>query len=240
MKNQQPPEPFRKHDDGSVLDLHSMFLTLQGEGPYTGHPALFIRLAGCSLQCPGCDTEYTQGRQSITASDLSNKAFDMLSAKPRATKLVVITGGEPTRQNLSRLCFDLSYAGYHIQIESNGMHSLPDRLIQMIRNGDVTLCVSPKTARINEDAWVNASYFKYVIDDRHVDPFDGLPTISLGHTASPRVVRPPSTFEGSIFVTPMDTGDDNQNLANMHACVKSALKFGYVCNSQAHKVWGLA
>ena len=38
------------------LFVTSMFFTLQGEGPYAGMPALFIRLAKCNLVCSFCDT----------------------------------------------------------------------------------------------------------------------------------------------------------------------------------------
>jgi len=62
--NQQKPEP-RAKGDGSILDFHSMFFTIQGEGPFAGHRSIFVRLAGCNLQCPGCDTEYTQGRSVV-------------------------------------------------------------------------------------------------------------------------------------------------------------------------------
>src|SRR3954467_9071958 len=48
--------------DGNSLSIHSIFYTLQGEGPYSGCPAVFMRLAGCNLQCPGCDTDYTSGQ----------------------------------------------------------------------------------------------------------------------------------------------------------------------------------
>ena len=33
--------------------------TFQGEGPYLGRSADFIRLGGCNLTCYGCDTPYT-------------------------------------------------------------------------------------------------------------------------------------------------------------------------------------
>ena len=39
----------RSVEDGYLV--HSMFHTLQGEGPFAGHPALFVRFAGCNLRC---------------------------------------------------------------------------------------------------------------------------------------------------------------------------------------------
>jgi len=41
--------------------ITSMFMTLQGEGPFRGEPAFFIRLAKCNLDCQFCDTFFDDG-----------------------------------------------------------------------------------------------------------------------------------------------------------------------------------
>ena len=39
--------------------INEMFQTLQGEGYFTGVPAIFIRLQGCPVGCAWCDTKHT-------------------------------------------------------------------------------------------------------------------------------------------------------------------------------------
>ena len=36
-----------------------MFETIQGEGAHTGVPSIFVRLQGCPVGCPWCDTKHT-------------------------------------------------------------------------------------------------------------------------------------------------------------------------------------
>lgn len=54
------------------LFVTSMFMTLQGEGPYRGMPAFFIRLAKCNLACSFCFIAGTQ----ITMADNSTKNIE--------------------------------------------------------------------------------------------------------------------------------------------------------------------
>ena len=49
-------QPTEKRTNSQNLDITEIFFTIQGEGPFSGHRAVFIRLAGCNLQCPACDT----------------------------------------------------------------------------------------------------------------------------------------------------------------------------------------
>src|SRR5262245_30518232 len=82
---------------GSALYVNSIFQTIQGEGPLSGERAIFLRLAGCNLQCPLCDTEYTK-RNEWSIETVVDKIIENQFPENRHNQLVVITGGEPFRQ----------------------------------------------------------------------------------------------------------------------------------------------
>ena len=42
-----------------TLSINEMFETIQGEGAHTGIPSIFVRLQGCPVGCPWCDTKHT-------------------------------------------------------------------------------------------------------------------------------------------------------------------------------------
>ena len=52
--------PIRKPEnhDGNFLKIQEIFYTIQGEGIYSGYPAVFVRLGGCNLACKFCDTDF--------------------------------------------------------------------------------------------------------------------------------------------------------------------------------------
>lgn len=235
--NTQKPEP-RSKGDGSSLDFHSMFFTLQGEGPYSGQRSIFVRLAGCNLQCPGCDTEYTEGREIVDTQWLLG-AVETLSANHGAPQcLVVITGGEPLRQAIGPFVAGLLANGHRVQIESNGVFG-PDPVLQgMIEErGWVMLVVSPKTKRIHPTSEALAGAFKYVLASNSVDPMDGLPIMALEHPASTGVARPRPG--APVYINPYDAQDEQLNDMNLKAAANSAMAHGYILGVQLHKLVGL-
>jgi len=137
-----------------MLALAETFYSVQGEGTWTGTPAVFVRLAGCNLNCRFCDTDY------------STKAFasvQQLVARVRELgadcPMVVLTGGEPLAQSESAHLIDALRAdGRRVHIESNGSIAaeLPD---------DVWLTVSPKE-RLRPDMAARANEVKLIVDGR--------------------------------------------------------------------------
>ena len=107
-------------------DIAEIFYSIQGEGHWTGRPAVFVRFAGCNLSCEWCDTDH-RGVETLRLSELvhSIKQF-------RGTGLcrsVILTGGEPTLQLLEPLVNELRNLGLWVAIETNGTaEELPSRL----------------------------------------------------------------------------------------------------------------
>ena len=99
------------------MKIAEIFASLQGEGRNQGKPCLFIRLAGCNLQCRWCDTAYAQKGGIETGIDAILEHI-----QSQNLSYVCITGGEPLLQadELEQLLVLLNQWGYSIDIETNG------------------------------------------------------------------------------------------------------------------------
>ena len=121
--------------------INEMFQTLQGEGYFTGVPAIFIRLQGCPVGCAWCDTKHTWDKLAdrevslfsiLAKTKESDKwgnasAEDLLAIFQRqdyTARHVVITGGEPCIHDLTPLTSLFEHHGYSCQIETSGTHEV--------------------------------------------------------------------------------------------------------------------
>lgn len=97
-----------------------IFKSIQGEGFYTGHPVVFIRLAGCPNKCPFCDTDQSKF-QEMHVQDIVGYVRELLQSR------VVITGGEPTIHNLVPLVDELHarIPQLSLHLETSGIGKLP-------------------------------------------------------------------------------------------------------------------
>ncbi len=216
------------------IEVHSIFKTIQGEGPFCGTPAIFIRLAGCNLQCPQCDTDYTSKRTTMSVGELLAACTEYDKQNPG---LVVITGGEPFRQHIGQLVGILLGYGFYVQIETNGTLPPPPEVMWSKqphqRKGAYIVC-SPKSGRLNSITEREACCFKYVLSHSSINPQDGLPMHVLDHSAHPHVARAP--FRGRmVYLQPADAHDVAENNLNNQAVVQSCIKFGYNLQLQVHK-----
>lgn len=102
------------------INIQSIFFSISGEFGYflQGAPVVFIRFAGCNLNCKDCDTAH-----SIRSTGVSMSIEDILAEVGKyGVKRVLITGGEPMFQSegLDLLIGELFLAGYSVAVETNG------------------------------------------------------------------------------------------------------------------------
>lgn len=230
-KNLQLAEHVLDADNDSSVEVVNIWKTLQGEGPFSGQRAVFIRTAGCNLTCSGCDTDYTSNRRRMTVSQIVDAVLLLQGTKG----LIVLTGGEPLRQNVYPLIMRLLSMGSEVQIETNG--TVFNEWIPKFNYGKFCIVCSPKTSCIREELWHFIDAVKYIVQTGHVDPDDGLPTQSLGMIGRP--ARPPKDFNGEIYLSPLDEGSEVHNALNRQAAVASCLKFGHRLSLQVHKLVGV-
>lgn len=101
--------------------VNEIFWSVQGEGVRTGVPSIFLRLGGCTLQCPYCDSRqaWTRGKK----MDLRQIMAEIHGwARKYPGSQVVVTGGEPLEQDLSGLVEKLRKKNFFISIETNGIY----------------------------------------------------------------------------------------------------------------------
>ena len=245
VDNPQPPEkqtPIQRSEDGRpLIEVEGdPWLTIQGEGPFAGRPAVFVRLSGCNLQCRNCDTDYTTLRETVTVENLVGDVVETFGkmAGPNHRKLVVITGGEPFRQFaldvLVRALLDLDY---QVQIETNGTLWIDEFPVY---NSGLTIVCSPKTPKVRDEIHRYCRYFKYVLSANALSPMDGLPTRVLGMDLIPARCSTGVMAGNEVFVQPEEViGDAGATKVNTDKCVQVCYEYGYRLSLQQHKILGL-
>lgn len=171
---------------GDKLFVTSIFYTLQGEGPYRGEPAVFVRLAKCNLACSFCDT-YFDGGDWLTFDEIDfrignvlREYFDGYVPDWSEKKIgLVVTGGEPMLQkNLGEFLERMEGHFAWTQIESNGT------IVQNIPES-TTLVVSPKCLEKNgkpvkylepnPKMLARANCLKFVMNTDPDSPYSSIP-----------------------------------------------------------------
>ena len=186
---------------GDKLFVTSIFYTLQGEGPYRGEPAVFVRLAKCNLACSFCDT-YFDGGDWLTFDEIDHRIgnvlreyFDGYVPEWAEQKIgLVVTGGEPMLQkNLGPFLERMEDHFAWTQIESNGtiVQNIPD---------STTLVVSPKCLEKNgkpvkylepnPKMLARANCLKFVMNADQESPYSSIPEWAKG--------------DRKVFISPMN------------------------------------
>lgn len=144
-----------------MLRVNELFTSIQGEGYWTGLPVVFLRLQGCNLNCPWCDTKRAldpDGGRLWHTGDLLN------SIRFRKPATVVVTGGEPMMQAeglyelISREHGQVgSYIHWHL--ETNGTLPVDHNMFKWI-----TVSPKPPDYLIHDSVWPHWDEIKIVVD----------------------------------------------------------------------------
>ena len=161
------------------VKVTEIFHSIQGEGPFTGRNAIFLRLFGCNLWCTWCDSTYSwdiaDPRHKYQVMDVNDLIIHLSHLYYDHNKpMLVVTGGEPL---IHQMQVDFIAKNYHgiVQIETNG--TILPKYEYLISSPNVYYVVSPKLANSKVDERIRLvpsalqffskhprSYFKFVVD----------------------------------------------------------------------------
>ena len=174
--------------------VNEIFYSLQGEGYFVGTPAVFVRLSGCNLRCPFCDTQHAKHTE-MTISEIVAE----IDRYPAET--VILTGGEPSLVVDKEMVEAIKAGHRFVAIETNGTHQLPDNIDW--------ITLSPKfDVEGQEDAKVViplCDELKVVYRGQDLSQYDGIAT-------------------NLRFLQPIDTGNDAMNRSICAATVRACLE----------------
>lgn len=235
------------------LFVTSIFRTIQSEGPFTGSPAIFIRMAGCNFgakspdTCRWCDTSFEIAKaKQYTVEELITE----VNGIRHTGDIIVLTGGEPTLQH-RLLDFMVEVCGDCIvQIETNGTQAsffkaLGDKKYYELRK---RLCVvaSPKAgikgyAPLSPTVLSNVVALKFVVSsngesNQHEVPawaFDVL-KLKIDVYVSPMAVYKKS-YEGEVSsIWDLELIDADATSKNYAYAAKYALDNDFKLSLQGH------
>lgn len=194
------------------LAPNGVFWTLNGEGTHAGEPQLFIRLAGCSVACPNCDTDYRVSRR-VTPEELADEARTLVPAA-FAWPWAWITGGEPTDQDTLPLVLALQAKGFRVALATSGVRPLSRELIAALN----FLSVSPHAPLLGQQ---HGHEIK-LVPGLGALTWDNLHQVNTGMFAF-KYIQP---LAGSAF--------------ELQKAIAFCLNVpGWQLSGQAHKKWGL-
>lgn len=176
------------------MKVNEIFYSLQGEGRYTGTPAVFVRFSGCNLACDFCDTTHQSGTEMSEDEIIEN-----MCRFPAGH--VVLTGGEPTLQITASLLKAIRRAGKIIHMETNGTRRLHDDIQPHID----WITVSPKFGK--KPALQRIDELKVLFDMNHIEYIESLEDTTI-------------TDGDCYYLQPCDRGDDTYNKANLAQCIE--------------------
>lgn len=246
------------------LLVTKIFPTIQGEGPFAGERAIFLRLAGCNyggkgvngIGCDFCDTNFKfSNGKALTFDEIKDELdyhWDSFETKREGSRLVVITGGEPMLQNNLINFVNYVKGDYFFQIETNGTRYL------RLNSVRVTVVVSPKIPvggnhplgrmsypPLKEIIMQEAFCLKLIVNADKNDPYHQIPKYvdnfmrrdKTVYVSPMTIYKKPPEVIGSIWDE--DVIDIAATARNHCYAAELAMKYGFKVSLQTHLYLGV-
>ncbi|MEH6712074.1 MAG: 7-carboxy-7-deazaguanine synthase QueE [Paraglaciecola polaris] len=224
----------------NTYKINEVFESLQGEGAHTGVPSIFIRLQGCPVGCPWCDTKHTwtvdenlqvEAAQVMAQNEDTEQWFShtpqqllsLFKAQGYTANNIILTGGEPCMYDLTELSTVLLDNGYSVQIETSGTY-------EILTHGDTWVTVSPKVnmpgkRNVLKSAMLRANEIKHpVAMQKHIDELEDVLLLLEGEGA-PKPL---------IYLQPI-----SQQKRATELCIKTCIARNWRLSLQTHKFIGI-
>lgn len=222
-----------------MYKVNEIFQTIQGEGVFTGVPAVFIRLQVCPVGCSWCDTKQTW--QALAEDECSfeqiivkqedspswthvtaGQIIAMYQQQAFTARHIVITGGEPCLYDLVPLTEAFELLGCRCQIETSGTYP-----VKATDNTWVT--VSPKVAMkgkldILDEALARANEIKHPVGtSKDIEQLQSL------------LARGVVTADATIALQPI-----SQKPRATELCIETCIENNWRLSIQTHKYLSIA
>lgn len=117
------------------IPISEIFFSIQGEGPRTGFPSVFIRFWGCNLTCGFCDSRFSWDKNVEKVKSMTLAQVEGEIKKHKASNLV-FTGGEPMlrQTDIRDICAAIQPA--FVEIETNG--TIPSEIDDIVDQYNVS------------------------------------------------------------------------------------------------------
>lgn len=242
---------------GTKILVSSVFATIQGEGPFAGYPAMFVRLSGCNYGsktdfCQFCDTSFDFDKgtayepQELLDLVMTQEGYD-------PNQMLVITGGEPTLQN--NLLSFMVIANFYfkgIQLETNGTQ--PKFYMDAVNRGmaaTFTSVVSPKANAttgkyppLNKEVMWWTSCLKFVVSADPSSPHYEVPQWALD-SKKPIYISPMAVYQKAYSGEVSSVWEDGlldreATAANYQYAARLVMQHQLLLSIQQHLMVGIA
>ncbi|EAK0807005.1 7-carboxy-7-deazaguanine synthase QueE [Campylobacter coli] len=241
------------------MQLVESFLSIQGEGKYSGKLAIFMRFAGCNFNCSGfevkliknekvlkgCDTiravftkEFNEEYENLNASELFKRVLDL---KKDFAPIVVITGGEPLihHENLEFIHFiqTLLENNFEVHFESNGSIELDFEKYPFYKECIFALSVKLQNSGMSKEKRLNINALKAFKQYAKDSFYKFVLNSSQLESSALEILEILEKAPNEIFCMPM--GENEQNLKqNALKIAEFCIKNGYNYSDRIHiRLW---